>query len=70
MSSCTRFANSALYSSAIRPEYLLLVSELDSSADPPCLLKKSVADPFPPTFMVRSCPSCQLSRLVDLCKHG
>lgn len=29
-------------------------------------MKKSVAEAFPPTFMVRSWWSCQLSRLVEL----
>lgn len=33
---------------------------------PPWRVKNSVAEPLPPTFIVRSWLSCQLSRLVDL----
>lgn len=54
ISSFTRLANSSLYSSATRLEYLFLVSESDRSVDPPCFVKKSVADAFPPTFIVLS----------------
>lgn len=66
VSSFTRRASSSLYSSATRLEYFFLQSESLRSAEPPCLLKKSVADALPPTFIVRSWFSCQLSRFVDL----
>ena len=65
-SSFTRRASSSLYNSATRLEYFFFVSESLSSAAPPCLVKNSVAEAFPPTFIVRSWLSCQLSRLVDL----
>lgn len=65
-SSLTRRASSSLYSSATRLVYFFFVSESFSNDPPPCRVKKSVAEPLPPTFMVRSCVSCQLSRLVDL----
>ena len=65
-SSFTRRASSSLYNSATRPEYFFFVSESPSKAEPPCLVKKSCADWFPPTFIMRSWLSCQLSRLVEL----
>jgi hypothetical protein len=43
-----------------------LISESFSNDEPPCRVKKSVAEPLPPTFIVRSCESCQVSRLVEL----
>lgn len=65
-SSFTLFASSSLYSSAALLEYFFLVSESFSSTEPPCFVKKSVADAFPPTFIVLSWKSCQESRFVDL----
>ena len=66
VSSLTRFASSSLYISATRLVYLFFVSESFNKADPPFLLKKSLPDWFPPTFIVRSWESCQLSKVVDL----
>lgn len=43
-----------------------MVSASLNNEDPPCFVKNSVADVFPPTFMVRNWLSCQESRLVDL----
>ena len=65
-SSLTRRMSSSLYSSATRLEYFFLTSESLSNEAPPCRVKKSVAEPLPPTFIVRSWMSCQLSRLVEL----
>ena len=65
-SSLTRRESSSLYSSATRLVYFLLISESFSNDEPPCRVKKSVAEPLPPTFIVRSCESCQVSRLVEL----
>lgn len=42
------------------------MSESLKRDEPPCLVKNSVAEAFPPTFMVRSWASCHESRLVDL----
>lgn len=68
-SSATRLASSSLYVSAIRLEYFFLVSESPSKAEPPFFVKNSLALVFPPTFIVRSWPSCHVSRLVDLPQH-
>lgn len=65
-SSFTRRMSSSLYSSATRLEYFFLTSESLSKEAPPCRVKNSVAEPLPPTFIVRSWTSCQLSRLVEL----
>jgi hypothetical protein len=65
-SCATRCASSARYISAAGEWYFFFVSESFTSARPACLEKKSVAEAFPPTFMVRSWPSCQVSRLVEL----
>ena len=65
-SSLTRRESSSLYSSATRLVYFFLISESFSNDAPPCRVKKSVAELLPPTFIVRSCESCQLSRLVEL----
>jgi hypothetical protein len=53
-SSFTRLASSSLYKSATLPVYFFLVSDSVKRVEPPFLEKKSVADPFPPTFIVRS----------------
>ena len=68
VSSLTRRASSSLYSSATRLVYFFFTSESFSNDVPPCRVKKSVAEALPPTFMVRSCESCQVSRFVDLGK--
>jgi hypothetical protein len=65
-SSFTRRTSSSLYSSATRLEYFFFTSESLSNEAPPCRVKNSVAEPLPPTFIVRSWISCQLSRLVEL----
>jgi hypothetical protein len=65
-SSLARFASSSLYSSATRLEYFFFVSESCRSPEPPCFVKNSFADAFPPTFIVRNWLSCQVSRFVDL----
>ena len=67
-SSLARFASSSLYKSAIRLEYFFFVSESWRSAEPPCFVKNSLADAFPPTFIVLNWLSCQVSRFVDLCE--
>jgi hypothetical protein len=67
-SSLTRRASSSLYSSAARLVYFFFTSESFSNDAPPCRVKKSVAEALPPTFIVRNCATCQLSRLVDLGK--
>ncbi len=67
-SSLTLFASSSLYSSAARLEYFFLVSESLSKADPPYLVKNSVAEALPPTFIVLSWFNGQLSKFVDLVK--
>lgn len=66
ISSLTRLASSSLYSSAARHEYFFLVSASVRRVAAPCRVKNSVADVLPPTFIVRSWFSCQLSRFVDL----
>jgi hypothetical protein len=67
-SSLTRRASSSLYNSPTRLEYFFFVSTSLNNDDTPCLVKKSPAKAFPPTFIVRNWASCQLSRLVDLYK--
>ena len=42
------------------------VSESLRRDAPPFLVKNSVAEAFPPTFILRNWASCQLSRFVDL----
>lgn len=66
-SSLTLLPNSSLYNSATREEYFFFVSESVNNDPAPCLVKNSVADAFPPIFMLRSWLSCQVSRFVELC---